>query len=375
MFHLIKQSSQTKARLGQIQTDHGKIPTPVFMPVGTAGTVKAVKQDELIQKLDVPVILGNTYHLYLRPGNEILREAGGLHRFMNWERPLLTDSGGFQVFSLSDIRDVKDEGVEFQSHIDGSRHLFTPENVVETQRIFGSDIMMMLDECPPYPSSREDTRESMERTHQWAKRADQAFKNSKSLYNHRQFQFGIIQGGTHKELRKQSAQFFADLDPDGIAIGGLSVGEPIDLMYSTTDWTTDFIPSAKPRYLMGVGKPANILESIARGIDMFDCVIPTRNARNGMIFTWEGTINLNNAKWKHHHQPLDLSFPSDLAQNHSMSYIRHLFNTREILGLQLATLHNLAFYQQLLQTTRQKIEDDTFHQWYPAITEQLAQRI
>lgn len=375
MFHLTKQSSHTKARLGQIQTDHGKIPTPVFMPVGTAGTVKAVKQEELTQKLDVPIILGNTYHLYLRPGNEILGEAGGLHRFMNWERPLLTDSGGFQVFSLSEIRDVKDEGVEFQSHIDGSRHLFTPENVVETQRIFGSDIMMMLDECPPYPSSREETRESMERTHQWAERADRSFKTSDSLYGHRQFHFGIIQGGTHKELRKESAQFFAELNPDGIAIGGLSVGEPIDLMYSMTDWTTDFIPSDKPRYLMGVGKPTNILECIARGIDMFDCVIPTRNARNGMIFTWQGTINLNNAKWKHHHKPLDPSFPSDLAQNYTMSYLRHLFNTKEILGLQLSTLHNLTFYQQLLQTTREKIEEDTFHQWYPAITKQLAQRI
>ncbi len=345
------------------------------MPVGTGGTVKAVKQDELTQKLNVPIILGNTYHLYLRPGNDIIGEAGGLHQFMNWERPLLTDSGGFQVFSLSDIRDVKDEGVEFQSHLDGSRHLFTPENVVETQRIFGSDIMMMLDECPPYPCTREDTRDSMERTHQWAERADRAFKASNPLYGHRQFHFGIIQGGTYKDLRKQSAQFFADLDPDGIAIGGLSVGEPIDLMYELTDWTTDFIPSAKPRYLMGVGKPANILECIARGIDMFDCVIPTRNARNGMIFTWEGTINLNNAKWKHHHQPLDPSFPSDLARNYSMSYIRHLFNTNEILGLQLATLHNLAFYQQLLQTTRQKIEEETFHQWYPTITGQLARRI
>ncbi len=375
MFQVSKECPQSKARKGQLQTDHGSIPTPVFMPVGTAGTVKAVKQDELSQQLDVPIILGNTYHLYLRPGNDILREAGGLHQFMSWNRPLLTDSGGFQVFSLSDINEVKEEGVEFQSHIDGSRHLFTPENVVSTQRIFGSDIMMMLDECPPYPSSYEETKEATYRTHQWAKRAHQAFEESKPLYDHRQFHFGIVQGGTYKDLRRESAQFFADLDPDGIAIGGLSVGEPIDLMYSMTDWTTNFLPTDKPRYLMGVGKPANILESIARGIDMFDCVIPTRNARNGMIFTWEGTINLNNAKWKHHHQPLDPSFPSDLAQQYSMSYIRHLFNTNEILGLQLATLHNLTFYQQLVETARENIETEAFNDWYPSIIDQLSQRI
>lgn len=364
MFKLKKTSSSTKARLGTLTTDHGKIETPIFMPVGTLGTVKAVKQDDLIEKVKAQIILGNTYHLYLRPGCEIIEGAGGLHSFINWNRPILTDSGGYQVFSLSDNRELTKEGAHFKSHLDGSKHTFTPENVVDIQRTLGSDIMMVLDECPPYPCSYEYAKESMCLTHDWEKRGRQAFLNTEPKYGHQQSQFGIVQGGTFPDLREESAKYVADLDFEGIAIGGLSVGEPAELMYEMTDLNTDFLPKDKPRYLMGVGNPANLLECIALGIDMFDCVLPTRNARNGQIFTKNGYINIRNAKWKNHHKPLDPDFPSDLCQKYKMSYIHHLFRNNELIGLELASLHNLTFYLWLMKEVRERIANDTFADWY-----------
>ncbi|MFU8812794.1 MAG: tRNA guanosine(34) transglycosylase Tgt [Balneolaceae bacterium] len=375
MFTLKKTSSATKARIGELVTDHGTIPTPIFMPVGTVGSVKAVNQTDLAEKVDAKIILGNTYHLYLRPGNQIMQEAGGLHQFMSWDRPILTDSGGYQIFSLSDQRDLSEEGAVFQSHLDGSKHLFTPENVVETQRILGSDIMMILDECPPWPADKEYVHNSMELTHRWAARGRKAFLNSEPIYGHKQHQFGIVQGGTHKELRKASSDFMSNLDFEGLAIGGLSVGEPTDLLYEITDFNTDHLPTEKPRYLMGVGTPANLLQCIARGVDMFDCVMPTRNARNGMLFTRNGTVNVRNAKWKTHHKPLDSDFPSELCTGYSMSYIHHLFKANEILGLELASKHNLTFYLWLMKQARQKIDADAFHSWYGPMSEVLEQRI
>lgn len=345
------------------------------MPVGTLGTVKAVKQDDLINQVKAQIILGNTYHLYLRPGNDIMKAAGGLHSFMEWNHSILTDSGGYQVFSLSDNRELSEKGAQFKSHHDGSKHMFTPENVVETQRILGSDIIMMLDECPPYPCEYDYAKESMELTHRWAKRGRKAFLESEPLYRHSQFQFGIVQGGTFEDLRKESARFMADLDTEGIAIGGLSVGEPTELMYEMTDLNTDDLPEDKPRYLMGVGTPANLLQCVARGIDMFDCVLPTRNARNGQIFTRRGIINIRNAKWKNHHQYLDEDFSSDLCQKYKMSYIHHLFRNSELLGLELASLHNLTFYLWLMQEMRNHIKEDTFGGWYEGMAEQVDQRI
>lgn len=375
MFELEKTSEQTKARTGTITTDHGIIETPIFMPVGTLGTVKAVTQDELTEQIKAQIILGNTYHLYLRPGNEIMQEAGGLHQFMEWNHPILTDSGGYQVFSLSDNRELSEKGAQFKSHHDGSKHMFTPENVVETQRILGSDIMMMLDECPPYPCEYAYAKKSMELTHRWAKRGRKTFEESNPVYGHRQFQFGIVQGGTFEDLRKESAQFMAGLGTEGIAIGGLSVGEPTDLMYEMTDLNTDDLPEDKPRYLMGVGTPGNLLQCVARGIDMFDCVLPTRNARNGQLFTRHGIINIRNAKWKHHHQYFDEEFSSDVSQKYTMAYIHHLFRNNELLGLQLATLHNLTFYLWLMGEMRSRIQAGTFADWYEGMTEQVEQRI
>lgn len=375
MFKLVKTASGSKARTGTIQTDHGAVQTPAFMPVGTLGTVKAVKQNELKKLVNAEIILGNTYHLYLRPGCDIISEAGGLHKFMNWDRPILTDSGGYQIFSLSDIRELEEEGARFKSHLDGSGHLFTPENIVAIQRVFGSDIIMILDECPPYPCSKEYAKDSMELTHRWAERGRKAFLNSDSLYDHQQFQFGIVQGGTFKDLRRESARFMTGQDFEGIAIGGLSVGEPTDLMYEMTDYNTDDLPEDKPRYLMGVGTPANLLRCVARGIDIFDCVLPTRNARNGQLFTRHGIVNIRNAKWKNHHQPLDPDFPSGLCQNHSMAYIHHLFRNKEILGLELATLHNLTFYMWLMEQMREQIKNDTFPTWYKSLAKQTDQKI
>ncbi|MDG5768009.1 tRNA guanosine(34) transglycosylase Tgt [Balneolales bacterium ANBcel1] len=375
VFHLRKETSKGKARLGSITTDHGVIPTPIFMPVGTLGTVKAIDSESLTNKVKAPVILGNTYHLYLRPGNEIMGRSGGLHRFMNWPGALLTDSGGYQVFSLSDIRNIEEDGVVFKSHLDGSRHKFTPANVIETQRILGSDIMMVLDECPPYPATESYVRQSLDLTHRWARECFEAFTQSSPRYGHRQFLFGITQGGVYPELRKQSIETLAATDFDGLAIGGLSVGEPPEMMYEITGWSTEFMPKDKPRYLMGVGTPADLLESVARGIDMFDCVMPTRNARNGMLFTRNGIINIKNKRWKTYFEPADPGFGSDLCQLHTMAYVHHLFRAGEVLGIQLATAHNLTFYLWLMEQIRSHIEDDTYADWYPGMVEQVRRRL
>jgi len=375
LYTLKKESSSTKARLGSFETDHGVIETPIFMPVGTLGTVKGVSQQALIEDVKAQIILGNTYHLYLRPGNEIMKAAGGLHKFMNWDSPILTDSGGYQIFSLSDNRKLDEEGAHFKSHIDGSKHLFTAENVVDIQRILGSDIMMLLDECPPYPSSYEYAKNSMGLTHRWAKRGRKHFLETDPLYGHKQHQFGIIQGGTYKDLRIESTKFMSDLDFEGIAIGGLSVGEPIPLMYEMADLNTDYIPKNKARYLMGVGTPGNLLECVARGIDMFDCVMPTRNARNGMIFTKNGKVNIRNAKWKNHHEPLDESFPSDICAKYTMAYIHHLIKHNEIFGLVMASVHNLTFYLWLMEEIRTHIANDTFADWYPEMVKLVEQKL
>lgn len=375
LFTLIQESDTSNARLGRIETDHGYIETPIFMPVGTAGTVKAVTNSELINDVKAEIILGNSYHLYLRPGTDIISAAGGLHRFMSWDHPILTDSGGFQVFSLSGIRDLHEEGVTFQSHIDGSSHTFTPENVVTMQRRFGSDIMMVLDECPPNPSSHEYASKSVRLTHQWAKIGRQAFLDSEPLYGHRQYQFGIVQGCTYPDLRKESSSYISELDFEGNAIGGLSVGEPAKEMYAMTEICTAILPKQKPRYLMGVGTPANLLESVARGIDMFDCVMPTRNARNGMLFTRHGTINTRNAKWKDCFEPADPGFPSPLCRNYSMAYIHHLIKNKEIVGLSLASVHNLAFYLWLMKEIKNHIKDGTFGEWYPKMARETGRKL
>ena len=375
MFKLIKETTKGKARLGKLITDHGTIPTPIFMPVGTAGTVKALDRAALLEKVKAPVILGNTYHLYLRPGNHIMEKAGGLHAFMNWPGTLLTDSGGYQVFSLSQIRKLEYDGVVFKSHLDGSSHKFTPGSVMETQRIFGSDIMMVLDECPPYPASESYVSKSLDLTHRWAKMCYESFLNSTDRYGHRQFLFGITQGGVYPDLRKQSIETLSEIDFDGIAIGGLSVGEPSELMYEISDVSTDYLPKNKPRYLMGVGTPADLLESVSRGIDMFDCVMPTRNARNGMLFTRNGIINIKNARWKEHFGSADPGFDSDLCRFHSMAYVHHLFRAGEILGLQLASAHNLTFYLWLMGQIRKNIENDTYEDWYPGMAKTMRKRV
>ena len=375
MFQLHKTCSTSKARIGSLNTDHGVIETPIFMPVGTLGTVKGVSQDRLKDPIHAQIILGNTYHLYLRPGTEVIHASGGLHGFMNWDRPILTDSGGYQIFSLSDIRTLDEEGAHFKSHLDGSKHSFTPEYIVDIQRILGSDIMMILDECPPYPSDYAYAKNSMELTHRWAKRGRKQFVETQALYGHSQFQFGIVQGGTYKDLRIASAEFMAEQNFEGIAIGGLSVGEPIPLLYEMTDVNTDVMPKEKARYLMGVGTPANLLESIARGVDMFDCVMPTRNARNGTIFTREGKVNLRNSKWKNHHSPLDPDFPSDLCQKYHMSYVHHLLKSNELFGMTLASEHNLQFYLWLMKEVREHIKNDTFASWYPHMVTQLESKI
>lgn len=375
MFSLLDSCSSTKARLGTLKTDHGVIETPIFMPVGTLGTVKAVSQDQLVEQVKAQIILGNTYHLYLRPGCDIISEAGGLHSYINWNRPILTDSGGYQIFSLAANRKLEEEGARFKSHIDGSKHLFTPENVVEIQRILGSDIMMILDECPPYPSTYEYAKNSMELTHRWAQRGRKHFLDTDRHYDHNQFQFGIVQGGTYKDLRIESSKFMADQDFEGIAIGGLSVGEPIPLMYEMTDLNTDYLPKEKARYLMGVGTPANLIECVARGIDMFDCVMPTRNARNGMIFTRQGKVNLRNSKWKNHHSVLDSEFHTDICNKYSMAYVHHLIKANEIFGLVLASVHNLTFYLWLMEQIREHIRNNTFAEWYPKMAKQLDQKV
>ncbi len=340
------------------------------MPVGTQGTVKAVEQRELVE-LGAQIILGNTYHLYLRPGMEVMEKMGGLHKFMNWQMPILTDSGGYQVFSLSELRKITQDGVTFRSHLDGSSHFFTPQKVVEIQRIIGSDIMMVLDECPPYPCDEEYARESNALTVKWAKLCQKAVENSSPLYGHVQTLFAIVQGSVFKHIRQESSKALTDLDFEGYAIGGLAVGEPAETMYEMTEFTTQFLPKEKPRYLMGVGTPENLLESIERGIDMFDCVMPTRNGRNGMIFTRNGRINIRNAQWKMDDSPLDDGFESYTNKNFSRGYLRHLFQVDEILGLQLASIHNLSFYHWLMREARKQILGNTFSKWKKEILEQF----
>lgn len=374
-FQLQHQDTHSKARAGEITTDHGKIQTPIFMPVGTVGSVKAISQQDLKNDVDAQIILGNTYHLYLRPGLEILQSAGGLHRFIGWDRPILTDSGGYQVYSLSGNRKIKEEGVIFQSHIDGSRHTFTPERVMDIQRIIGADIIMAFDECPPYPCDYAYAKNSLRITHQWLDRCFTQLKSTTPLYGYHQSLFPIVQGSTFSDLRKQSAEFVASKEAEGNAIGGLSVGEPHDEMYRITEEVCDILPTDKPRYLMGVGTPANILESIALGVDMFDCVMPTRNARNGQLFTWNGVLNMRNKKWEKDFSLLDQDGDSFVDTYYTKAYVRHLFVAEELLALQIATAHNLNFYLRLVREARKQIIGGTFFEWKNKITPQLMQRL
>lgn len=374
-YELQKNDSQTKARAGKMTTDHGEILTPIFMPVGTAATVKAVHQRELVNDIKAQIILGNTYHLYLRPGLDILERAGGLHKFNGWSGPILTDSGGYQVFSLKDIRKISEEGVKFQSHIDGSRHLFTPENVMDTQRIIGADIIMAFDECAPYPCDYEYAKKSMEMTHRWLKRCIDRFDSTEGKYGYSQALFPIVQGSTYKDLRIQSAEFIAEQNREGNAIGGLAVGEPAEKMYETIDYVNDILPKDKPRYLMGVGTPENILEGIALGIDMFDCVMPTRNARNGMLFTTQGIINIRNEKWKDDFTPIDETLGGYASSFYSKAYLRHLVKCDEILAAQIASVHNLTFYLWLVGQAREHILAGDFLTWKNAMVKQTMQRL
>ncbi len=362
-FRLEKEDINCKARAGTITTGHGKIQTPIFMPVGTAGTVKAVHKRELQDDIKAQIILGNTYHLFLRPGLEVLQKAGGLHKFNSWNRPLLTDSGGYQVYSLAETRKITEEGATFRSHISGAKYLFTPENVMDTQRIIGADIIMAFDECTPYPCDFRYAKKSMEMTHRWLKRCCDRFDTTTPLYGYDQFLFPIVQGSVYPELRKQSAEAIASFDRVGNAIGGLSVGEPAEDMYSMTDLVTDILPKDKPRYLMGVGTPENILECISLGIDMFDCVMPTRNARNGMLFTTQGMVNIKNEKWKDDFSAIDELLGGYVSTAYTKAFLRHLIISKEILGAQIATIHNLTFYLWLVNTAREKIIDGTFYEW------------
>ena len=362
------------ARAGRITTDHGIIETPIFMPVGTAGTVKAITQQDLKTDVDAQIILGNTYHLYLRPGTTILREAGGLHKFNGWDRPILTDSGGYQVYSLSDNRKITPEGVKFKSHIDGSAHLFTPENVMDIQRVIGADIIMAFDECPPYPCDFEYAKKSLQITNHWLDRCFARISETEPLYGHHQSLFPIVQGSVFRDLRIASAEYIAAKGAEGNAIGGLSVGEPHELMYEMTELVCGILPKDKPRYLMGVGTPANILESIALGVDMFDCVMPTRNARNGQLFTWNGVMNMRNKKWERDFSPLDPDGDSFVDSFYSKAYVRHLFASEEILAMQIGTLHNLNFYLRLVRKAREKILEGTFTSWKNEMVVKLMQR-
>lgn len=374
-FFQIEKTTESKARAGIISTDHGKIETPIFMPVGTVASVKTVHQSELREDIKAQIILGNTYHLYLRPAMEVMQNAGGLHKFMNWDLPILTDSGGFQVFSLSDSRKMTEEGVKFKSHIDGSYHFISPEKSMEIQRQIGADIFMAFDECTAYPSTYAQAKLSMEMTHRWLKRCIKWCEENPEIYAHRQHLFPIVQGSTFSDLRKISAEFISEQNCDGNAIGGLSVGEPEDEMYRITDEVTDILPKEKPRYLMGVGTPWNILESIGLGIDMMDCVMPTRNARNGMLFTWKGVINIKNEKWKNDFSPLDEFGKSYVDRDYSKAYVRHLFVSREYLGKQIASVHNLAFYLDLVKTARQHILAGDFYQWKNSVLPELKNRL
>lgn len=374
-FDIVAKDPGSKARAGVIHTDHGDIETPIFMPVGTAGAVKGVHFRELKEDVQAQIILGNTYHLYLRPGLDIIKAAGGLHKFNTWDRPILTDSGGYQVYSLADRRKIKEEGVKFQSHIDGSRHLFTPENVMDVQRVIGADIIMAFDECTPYPCEYAYARNSMGMTHRWLTRCIDRFKSTEPLYGYSQTLFPIVQGSTYTDLRKQSAEFIAEQGMEGNAIGGLSVGEPAEEMYAMTEIVCDILPADKPRYLMGVGTPANILESIALGIDMFDCVMPTRNGRNGMLFTTEGIINIKNKKWENDFSPIDANSPSELSRVHSKAYLRHLMAANELLSLQISSINNLSVYLWLVKEARKQIQAGTFNTWKDVMVKKLMQRL
>ena len=374
-FELNGTESQSKARAGIITTDHGDIQTPIFMPVGTAGTVKGVHQRELSEDIIPDIILGNTYHLYLRPGTDILEQAGGLHRFMNWEKPILTDSGGYQVYSLSANRKIKEEGVKFKSHIDGSYHVFTPENAISIQRKIGADIIMAFDECTPYPCDYEYAKDSMHRTHRWLDRCVRQHQETPFAYSYNQTLFPIVQGSVYKDLRLQSAEYIAAKEAPANAIGGLSVGEPAEEMYAMTDVVCGVLPFDKPRYLMGVGTPTNLLENIALGVDMFDCVMPTRNARNGMLFTADGTINIKNKKWENDFSPLDPANYCFVDTAYTKAYVRHLFTVNEMLGKQIATLHNLSFYIWLVREARKHILAGDFSRWKNTMVAKLDQRI
>lgn len=374
-FELITTDPNSKARAGVITTGHGQIETPIFMPVGTVGSVKAVTQQQLNTEVQAQIILGNTYHLYLRPGTDVLEQAGGLHKFNGWDKPILTDSGGYQVFSLANNRKLKEEGALFQSHIDGSRHLFTPENVIDIQRSIGADIIMAFDECPPYPSDYEYARKSMELTHRWLARCVQRMGETEPKYGYEQSLFPIVQGSTYKDLREVSSQFIAGMECDGNAIGGLSVGEPEDMMYEMCALCCDNLPEAKPRYLMGVGTPWNILENISLGIDMFDCVMPTRNGRNGMLFTSNGVINIKNKKWATDFSLIDEGIDCPTSNYYTKAYLRHLFAANEILGMQIASIHNLAFYLHLVKQARTHILQGDYNSWKNEMIPVLKQRL
>ena len=374
-FDLLKKDDKSQARAGVVTTDHGKIETPIFMPVGTVASVKGVHQRELKDDINPDIILGNTYHLYLRPQTDILEKAGGLHKFMNWDRNILTDSGGYQVYSLSSNRKIKEEGVKFKSHIDGSYHFFSPENVMEIQRTIGADIIMAFDECTPYPCDYRYAKRSMHMTHRWLKRCITQMDSTEPKYGYSQALFPIVQGSVYPDLRKESAEFIAEQNGVGNAIGGLSVGEPDEDMYSMTDLVCSILPTDKPRYLMGVGTPVNILESIAMGVDMFDCVMPSRNARHGMLFTSEGTINIKNQKWKMDFSPLDPNGTAYVDQVYTKAYLRHLFKANEITAMQIATLHNLSFYLSLMAEARVQIEKGTFSTWKNSLIHSLDFRL
>ena len=374
-FELSHRDRDSKARAGKISTDHGEILTPIFMPVGTVGSVKAVTQQQLKEEVNAQIILGNTYHLYLRPGLDVLEKAGGLHRFNGWDRPILTDSGGYQVFSLAGTRKIKEEGVTFQSHIDGSKHLFAPENVMDIQRSIGGDIIMAFDECPPGGSEFNYAKKSMELTHRWLDRCFERFNTTEPKYGYTQNLFPIVQGGTFKDLRKQSCEYIASKEATGNAIGGLSVGEPEPVMYEICDWCCDHLPQEKPRYLMGVGTPWNILECISMGVDMFDCVMPTRNGRNAMLFTSKGVINIDNKKWEKDFSVLDEVLDNGVSNYYTKAYVRHLFKAGEILGLQLASMQNLSFYLWLIGQAREHIIAGDFDSWRRAMIPVLKTRL
>ena len=374
-YTLVKNDAKSNARAGVITTDHGEIETPIFMPVGTVGSVKGVGVNDLENDIKAQIILGNTYHLYLRPGLDVLEECGGLHKFNSWEHPILTDSGGFQVFSLTGIRKMKEEGVEFRSHIDGSKHLFTPERVMDIERTIGADIMMAFDECTPGTADYRYAKLSMERTHRWLDRCVDRFNSTEPKYGYRQSLFPIVQGCTYADLRTRSAEYIASKGCDGNAIGGLAVGEPTETMYEMIEVVNAILPKDKPRYLMGVGTPANIIEAISRGVDMFDCVMPTRNGRNGMIFTSEGIINIKNERWKNDFSPIDANGSSFVDTHYSKAYLRHLIISKELLGAVIASVHNLAFYLQLVKTARKHIIEGDFTQWRYMILPKLTSRI